>query len=111
MKVYISNALSLQMLPTEQATDLHIWPMTVGSVREFSRDHIQLISAIGHADTAAVVSSMIGQEIQAQRINISLKPGDILIVAQLLGGRLPEGSTTLPDGYAIRFFGVQIKEE
>ena len=108
-KVYLANALSLQMLPTEQATDLRIWPMTVEAVKEFVRDGIKFESAIGHADTAAVVSGILGQSVPTQRISISLKPGDILVVAQLVGGRLPEGATTLPDGYDIKFFGVKIK--
>lgn len=108
MKLYISNAFSIQMLDPDKATDLHIFPMTEGGVREFIRDGFSFTSAIGHADTAAVVSSIIGQELPAQRINLKLQKGDILIVAQLMGGRLPEGSTTLPEGFSIKFFNVQI---
>lgn len=106
-KVFIANSFSIQMLPELQSgIDVRIWPMSVGSVKEFKRDGIEFESAIGHADTATVVSNILNQEIKAQRINIKLQSGDILIVAQLMGGRLPEGSTTLPDGFSIKFFGI-----
>lgn len=108
-KVYLANAFSIQMLPEElqAGIDVHIWPLSVESVKEFKRDGIEFESAIGHADTAAVVSSILDQEIKAQRINLKLQSGDTLVVAQLMGGRLPEGSTTLPDGFSIKFFGVK----
>lgn len=32
-----------------------------------------------------------------------------LYVAQVVGGRLPEGTITLPDGYTIKFFKVEIE--
>lgn len=108
-KVFIANALSLQMFDLSQSTDLHIFPMSIGSVREFSRDGIKFESAIGHPDTAAVVSDLVGQAVESRRISIKLADDDMLVVAQLVGGRLPEGATRLPDGFEIKFFGVQIK--
>ena len=107
---YLANALSLQMFDLSQSTDLHIFPMSIGSVREFSRDGIKFESAIGHPDTAAVVSDLVGQEVEARRISIKLTDDDMLIVAQLVGGRLPEGATRLPDGFELKFFGVSIKK-
>jgi len=109
MAVYISTALSLQMLTTDASHDIHIYPMTVGQVREFYRDHVPVVSAVGHADTAQVVSDLLGVEVPYQRISLHLEPGDLLVVAQLIGGRLPEGSTTLPEGFELRFMGVQVK--
>jgi len=55
-------------------------------------------SCIGHSDTAAVLSQFAGCEIKFNRENITLNSGDILLVAQLQGGRLPEGAKTLPEG-------------
>lgn len=108
-KVYMGNAFSLQMLATDASHDIHIYPMTIGQVRAIYRDRVPVTSAVGHADTARIVSDLLGVEVPSQRINLHLEPGDLLVVAQLIGGRLPEGSTTLPEGFELRFMGVQVK--
>lgn len=61
-----------------------------------------LTSAIGHADTAAVLGYPMN------RINVSLSKGDTAYVAQLVGGRLPEGATTLPDGFSFKFWRLDV---
>lgn len=61
-----------------------------------------LISAIGHQDTANVLG------VPMNRINVRLSKGDIAYVAQLQGGRLPEGATTLPEGFSFKFIKVYI---
>ena len=98
----IANAFSLQMIDTEVATSIQVEPV---SVSEIPKD---LVSAIGHADTANVVSEILGQEIQMNRINVKLTGNDVLYVAQIVGGRLPEGATTLPEGFEIRFLKVKL---
>ena len=35
--------------------------------------------------------------------------GDTLYVAQLMGGRLPEGTTKLPEGFWFKFFKVTVR--
>ena len=40
------------------------------------------------------------------RISVNLGNNDVLLVAQLSGGRLPEGATTIPDGMSIQFWVV-----
>ena len=62
-----------------------------------------LVSAVGHADTARILG------VPMNRINIQLMPGQTAIVAQLQGGRLPEGATTLPEGFSFKFFRVLVK--
>lgn len=89
---YLLNAFSLQMLQGDSF-------IKVTEVKELPND---LVSAIGHADTAAILG------VQMNRINISLNKGDVAYVAQLVGGRLPEGSTTLPDGFLFKFFKVEL---
>ena len=37
------------------------------------------------------------------RINVKLNPGDVFYVAQLQGGRLPEGCATLPEGFTFKY--------
>lgn len=61
-----------------------------------------LVSAVGHPDTAAVLG------VQPNRINVSLNKGDVAYVAQLVGGRLPEGATTLPEGFKFKYFKVTV---
>lgn len=68
----------------------------------------ETISAVGHPDTAAVISDLLGKEVPANRISISLEKGDVLYVAQLVGGRLPEGCKTLPEGFKMKFYKVTI---
>ena len=68
----------------------------------------ETISAVGHPDTASVISNIIGKEVPANRISISLEKGDVLYVAQLLGGRLPEGCKSLPEGFQMKFYKVTI---
>jgi len=102
MAKYLGNAFSLQMLTAfpAQVSVEEIEPAEVPADAE---------SVIGHADTAAVVSSILGREIPVNRVSISLNAGDELYVAQLIGGRLPEGSTTLPEGFSLKFLKVTVK--
>lgn len=86
--MYLLNAFSLQMVTG--------FPVTV-KFEEVTELPGGLVSAIGHQDTANVLG------VDMKRINVVLNAGDIFYVAQLQGGRLPEGSTTLPEGYSFRF--------
>lgn len=88
--IYLLNAFSLQMV--DVPCNVHFKEVDVlpGS----------LTSAIGHADTAAVLG------VPMNRVNVHLSKGDVAYVAQLVGGRLPEGCTTLPDGFAFKFIKV-----
>ena len=90
--VYLLNAFSLQMVDV---------PCNV-FFEEVDELPDGLISAIGHADTAKVLG------VEPNRINVHLSKGDVAYVAQLQGGRLPEGSTTLPDGFSFKFIKVSV---
>ena len=100
MKKYLTNAFSIQMLPG---------PTTV-RFEEIDTTEVptNVISAIGHADTAAVLQTLLGFEVPMNRMNVALDENTELYVAQLVGGRLPEGSTTLPEGFRFKFFRVKI---
>jgi hypothetical protein len=65
-------------------------------------------SAVGHADTAAVFSTVLGIPVPCNRVNVSLKPGDAAIVGQYIGPRLPEGATTLPEGATIKWLLTEV---
>jgi len=101
MAVYLGNAFSLQMLKA--------FPAQV-SVEEVDAAEVpaEAVSVIGHADTAAVVSDILGRDVQPNRVAISLERGDELYVFQLFGGRLPEGATSLPEGFSYKFLRVTI---
>ena len=101
--MFILNAFSLNMI--------------VGNadivVREVSRAMAaslasSCISAVGHADTAAVFSSVLGVEIPCNRATVALKDGDVALVGQYSGPRLPEGATSLPEGATIKWVIVGV---
>ena len=100
MKRYLVNAFSIQMLSG---------PATVRfdeiDAAEVPAD---VVSAIGHADTAAVLSDLLGFEVPMNRAFVTLDEDTELYVAQLVGGRLPEGATTLPEGFSFKFYRVTI---
>ena len=66
------------------------------------------ISAVGHADTAAVFESVLGVPVPCNRATVVLREGDIALVGQYSGPRLPEGATSLPEGAAIRWLVVGV---
>lgn len=98
---YISNAFSLNMLSDPTC---YIKTRRIGS----SEIPADVVSVIGHADTASVVSSILGRNIPANRINVVLNEDDVLYVAQYKGPRLPEGATALPEGASLEFLEVKV---
>lgn len=107
MAQYIANAFSLQMIAgLTKEGGVNISFVEVSDLNEIKE--ADAISAVGHPDTAAVVSSLLGKEVPANRISIGLQKGDILYVAQIMGGRLPEGCKTLPENFSLKFYKVEI---
>jgi len=94
MTKYLLNAFSFQMVDCNAGT------IEFQEVESFPAD---CISAIGHQDTANVLG------VEMNRINVRLNPGDVAYIAQLQGGRLPEGCTTLPEGFHFKFIKVELK--
>jgi hypothetical protein len=79
--------------------------------REIDVDEVKntsLVSAIGHVDTARILSGILGVDISTNRISVTLNVGDTAIVAQYIGPRLPEGATQLPEGATIKFYQVKM---
>ena len=99
-KIYLSNAFSLQMI---NAGD--VVKTSPALPEEIPED---AISCIGHVDTATVLSTILGREVNVNRTSIHIDQGDVLYVAQLQGGVLPEGATTLPEGFAFTFIKVEV---
>lgn len=95
---YIGNAFSLQML-SEYPSSIKVEELTEG---QFLAAKSDAVSCVGHPDTAACLG------VACNRVSVSLKVGDELYVAQLVGGRLPEGSTKLPEGFKFKYLLVTI---
>lgn len=91
--MFICNAFSIQMLTSLNCS---VKFETIDSLPE------GLESAIGHQDTANVLGYPMN------RVNVKLAQGDVIYIAQLMGGRLPEGSTKLPEGFSFKFIKVTV---
>ena len=100
-RVFLGNAFSLQMISQEGA---------ICSIARCEPGDVpgDAVSVIGHPDTAAVVSGLLGRPVPCNRASISLEEGDVLYVAQLEGGRLPEGANVLPEGFKMTFRKVTV---
>ena len=91
---YISNAFSLGMVRPEHLHLVRLQPV--------SGPDADCVSIVGHADTAAALG------VAFNRASVTLEPGDTLFVAQLQGGRLPEGCKTLPEGFSFTWVKVTL---
>lgn len=90
---YLLNAFSIQMLSGNATVDF----------QQVDKLPNNLTSAVGHPDTAAVLG------VKPNRIDVKLNIGDIAYVAQLTGGRLPEGTTKLPKGFSFKFYKITVR--
>lgn len=106
--MFICNAFSLNMLENLNA-DVAIRPISADDVRDFHEAE-GLESAVGHPDTAAVFSRVLGFDVPTRRVSLALGPGDRLVVGQYLGPRLAAGATELPEGARIEWALVVISE-
>ena len=122
--LYVSNAFSLSMLDREEQSKalgkaeeprkfkLRVpRPATLDEcIGLIYQGHMHgdrnIVSAIGHADTAVLFSNMLEFDLPPQRASIQLAPQDVLIVGQYMGPRLPEGCTKLPEGADIQWWLV-----
>lgn len=102
---FVGNAFSLQMLDCSVQHQVTVTPVTIEEVSS-----TDFVSVVGHQDTAAVCSSILGKEVAFNRTSLRLMPGDVLYVAQVVGGRLPEGVTELPDGFQLTWLKVIVNE-
>lgn len=103
--IFVSNAFSLQMLP--DGLQIRVTSLRKEEVARQLQDG-GWASIVGHADTAAVIGEQLGKNVPHNRANVSLQDGDVLYVAQLTGGRLPEGATTLPEGFRLSWRRVDV---
>lgn len=92
--IALLNAFSLQMISGDCV-------VLVKEVPNFPKD---CISFIGHEDLAKILN------VPYNRGNVQLLNNDTAYVVQLQGGRLPEGSTTLPEGYSFKIYKIFVMQ-
>ena len=111
-RIYLSNAISMNMFDIEKYALLRIEKYDVEKVKrtiEYAKENGMFISAVGHESTAKVLTAIIGVEIPANRIAIKYEPGDLIIVAQLKSGRIPEGAVLTEEelkNLKFEFYGI-----
>ena len=103
--MYLLNAFSLNMI--DGNADIIVREISLTTAASLAAD---CTSAVGHADTAAVFANVLGVPVACNRATVALKEGDVALVGQYSGPRLPEGATTLPEGAAIKWVIVAVHE-
>ena len=109
--MYLANAFSLNMMPTERDTLLKVRPLSVEAAVELARAREatgELTSVVGHPDTANIYANVLGVPVPVNRVTLTLNEGDELLVGQYRGPRLAPGTTELPEGATIQWFLVEV---
>lgn len=106
--VILGSTFSLQMIPRENCSINVEWITPEEANRWLDQGYL---NTVGHANTATILSNMLGRHIEMNRIRNSMTYGDVLIVGQLIGQRLPEGCTELPDGVEFTFVKVTLQRK
>ena len=101
--MYLLNAFSLNMIVGN--ADISVREVSQATAANLAP---ACVSAVGHADTAAVFSSVLGVTVPCNRATVALKDGDVALVGQYSGPRLPEGATSLPEGATIKWMVVGV---
>lgn len=101
----ILNAFSLNMISTFPV-EIEVKEISAAEAAEMAT---AAESAVGHADTAAVFSAVLGTNIPANRATVAMGAGDTVLVGQYRGPRLEEGATLLPEGATITWLLVTVK--
>jgi hypothetical protein len=110
--MHLLNAFSIGMLPVG-VTKVTFADISLEDARVLAAHGF--VSAVGHADTAAVFSALLGVDVQPARVSVAIParaygvaPWQAL-VGQYSGPRLAEGATTLPEGAVIRWVTVYVE--
>lgn len=129
MKVYVCNAFSLNMLDGETqlggnpryanpvpGKDGHEAGSTEAALiwlQEYRKaaPDLEIVSVVGHKDTAAMFTELLGfpvlenrESIKLYELHEDLARREVALIGQLQGTRLPPGATTLPDGATLEWW-------
>ena len=105
---FVCNAFSLNMLSSLTA-NVRCLEISEAAAASLYHESGTIPSAVGHADTANLFSTILGAEVKPARMTVSLVQGDRILVGQYSGPRLPEGATTLPEGASVKWVVVTIE--
>jgi hypothetical protein len=100
----ITNAFSINMLSMDSDLKFSRLKETEAC---WIAENFQHSSAVGHADTAAVLGVALGTEVPMNRTTLQMEHGVALLVGQYKGPRLEEGATALPEGASIEWWLVR----
>lgn len=106
MTMYLCNAFSLNMMAPELWSAVRFEPVREKQVKEMAAC---AQSAVGHEATAQLLTARFGFEVPCVRSTLTLVAGDVCLVAQYKGPRLPEGVTSLPEGATLHFALVRFE--
>lgn len=100
-QVYLVNAFTPNMLSPE--TLVEGFSTSFENISKEEAMNLMTDSAVGHEDFAEALG------VPYNRINLKLNKGDTFVLAQRIGERLPEGTTTLDDDIQVVFLKGVIK--
>jgi hypothetical protein len=106
--MYILNAFSLNMVSAECLPDVRFAELSLHAARELVRSDVDVVSGVGHVETASVFTDILGIPVSYARTNVVLGHGTQAVIGQYSGRRLPEGATFLPEGASIRWVLVTV---
>jgi len=96
----LSNAFSINML--SNSGSFKFSKVSLEDARELVSGGFD--SAVGHKDTAAVFSTLLGREVPCNRVNVSYPTR--MFIGRYSGPRLPEGCSPLTEGSTIQWWLV-----
>lgn len=109
-RILVANAFSANMLPREPLI-VYFEPITQDTARRIAQSYAnELESVVGHEDIARIISEQLGVTMPVNRVEVKLhpdtgtEPGDVVLIAQYSGPRLPAGATSLPEGATIEYW-------
>ena len=109
-KIIVCNAFSVGMLGGLGYAEVHFERIFEDEASSWLKDPVCYIeSAVGHEDTAKLFSSLLDVEIIKNRIDVKLDRTADLLVGQITGGRLPEGTTILPPGVSVIWYRIWLE--
>ena len=101
----VVSAFSVNMLP-RLTVSVEFKPIGLEDARELLKQEKEPESAVGHPDTAAVFTELLGKQVLCNRISIKMRQGTRLLLGQYSGPRLPEGARELPKGATLDWWLV-----
>ena len=100
------NSFSANMLPPEGGL-VCFDPLTLPEAAAMWAQAEDKTSAVGHADTAALFATLLGNPVVVNRVSVTLADRGYALLGQYRGPRLAEGVTELPLGATVAWYRVR----